>query len=150
MQLTVYEGGSSTPAEAVQLFASAVAVVAVHGAALASTLFCRPGTLVVELGLRAPVARHFAHAAAGQRTFALVCVCAYPCVSDLAHVAKKTMRVAFARPSARPGLGLHYRWVPLEVDERSVGAEWVQMAERALEDLLDVVDQYLRGLGHIF
>lgn len=45
--------GNETLAETVRLFASADAVVAFHGAALANTVFCPPGALVVEVSLYA-------------------------------------------------------------------------------------------------
>ena len=46
------------------LFSRAVAVVGVHGGALSNILFCRDGTLIVEIAPRSVQSWHYAHAAA--------------------------------------------------------------------------------------
>lgn len=61
-ELVLFRGGESNIKETIALFASAAAVVGVHGGALANIVFCAPGTLVIEIGLRAPQTRHFLHA----------------------------------------------------------------------------------------
>ena len=57
--------GNETVAETVCAFASAAAVVGVHGAGLANTIYSRPGTVVVELS---PVGNHQKGLGPGGRT----------------------------------------------------------------------------------
>eukprot|EP01062_Namystynia_karyoxenos_P069776 TRINITY_DN65234_c0_g1_i1.p1 TRINITY_DN65234_c0_g1~~TRINITY_DN65234_c0_g1_i1.p1 ORF type:complete len:737 (+),score=238.72 TRINITY_DN65234_c0_g1_i1:64-2274(+) len=47
--------------EAAALFAGAALVAGVHGGAFANTLFCAPGTIIVELGFRTPWSHDYAH-----------------------------------------------------------------------------------------
>lgn len=61
-RIVLFRGSESDIKETIALFASAAAVVGVHGGALANIVFCAPGTPVVEIGLRAPQTRHFLHA----------------------------------------------------------------------------------------
>jgi len=62
-ELKMFDGVHDIRDQAVQ-FAQASAVVGVHGAAFANTLFCQTGTLVAELAFQAPFTAHYAHAAA--------------------------------------------------------------------------------------
>jgi capsular polysaccharide biosynthesis protein len=62
VELVLFRGSESNIQETIALFASAAAVVGVHGGALANIVFCAHGTPVIELGLRAPQTRHFLHA----------------------------------------------------------------------------------------
>ena len=48
---------------AIDVFKRAAIVVGVHGGALSNILFCQTDTLVVELGMKSPLLRHFEHAA---------------------------------------------------------------------------------------
>ncbi|KAJ1460540.1 hypothetical protein M885DRAFT_612581 [Pelagophyceae sp. CCMP2097] len=63
-RLVIFDGHTESIDAAVHVFAGAAAVVGVHGAALANILWCSPKALVVELGLRAPAARHYEHLSA--------------------------------------------------------------------------------------
>ena len=62
-RLVEFDGRNRSIEHAVDLFHSAVAIVGVHGAALANSLFARPGTLLMEIGFRAPTTSHYHHAA---------------------------------------------------------------------------------------
>ena len=62
-RVVVFDGGKMPTSEAVALFQQAAAVVGVHGAGLSNILVSRPGTLLVELGFRAPATAHYEHAA---------------------------------------------------------------------------------------
>lgn len=62
-EVVVFDGDKAKVADAIALFSRAAVVVGVHGGALANTVFCRQGTRVIELGLRSPATRHYAHAA---------------------------------------------------------------------------------------
>lgn len=53
----VFDGSASGFSGAASQFPRAMMVVGVHGAGLANTLFCRPGTVLLELGLPEPEVR---------------------------------------------------------------------------------------------
>ena len=58
-----FHGSSLIMEKAIVLFSGASVVMGVHGAALSNILFCKPKTLVVELGFETPISMHFEHAA---------------------------------------------------------------------------------------
>lgn len=62
-EIALFDGDSSSVRETIALFSRATVVVGVHGGALANIVFCGEGATVVELGLRSPATRHYAHAA---------------------------------------------------------------------------------------
>ena len=63
VRIVEFDGRNGSIAHAIDLFHSAIAIVGVHGAALANILFAKPGTLLMEIGFRAPTASHYHHAA---------------------------------------------------------------------------------------
>ena len=62
LELFVFHGSTVALVEAAALFARSAVVVGVHGAALANVLFCVPGAALVELPMKEPCFRDYAHA----------------------------------------------------------------------------------------
>ena len=62
-RLVVFVGDNMPMTEQIDLFRRAHLVIGPHGAALTNTLFCAPGTRVVEFPVVPPVLNHFAHLA---------------------------------------------------------------------------------------